>query len=106
MRSSSGRLFTVPRRPTIRDGQLFFKILNDPDTLADLEGRPDIPYMQAEGFQYVTGDVYRELTGRDLWQEMREAPLPLTDPEGEEFDFDDEREMLRRYPRLAASGRG
>jgi len=24
MRSSSGRLFTVPRRPTIRDGQDFF----------------------------------------------------------------------------------
>jgi len=30
----------------------FFRVLDDPDFLADLVGRPDVPYLLAEGFQY------------------------------------------------------
>src|SRR5262249_46305929 len=30
----------------------YFQVLDDPDSLTDLVGRKDTPYMQAEGFQY------------------------------------------------------
>jgi hypothetical protein len=30
---------------------LFFQVLKAPDSLADIVDRPDVPYMQAEGFQ-------------------------------------------------------
>ena len=35
----------------------FARVLSNPDALADLAGRPDIPYTQAEGFQYIADRV-------------------------------------------------
>ncbi|HEV3163871.1 MAG TPA: DUF4240 domain-containing protein [Isosphaeraceae bacterium] len=43
--------------------ELYYQILNDPDSLADVDGRPDVPYMQSEGFQYLAREVYEEKTG-------------------------------------------
>jgi hypothetical protein len=81
---------------------LFFKVLSDPDELADIVDRPAIPYMQAEGFQYVAGKVYEELTG--------EEQIPLTDsddsgpwePTGVRIDHDDDEVMRRHFPRIVA----
>lgn len=78
--------------------QRFLQALDDPDSLAEIIDRPDTPYMQAEGFQYVASKVYREKTGQ-------EAPLDdiksaSDEPAGEQFDFDDEEEMRERFPRL------
>jgi hypothetical protein len=78
---------------------LFQRVLNDPDTIADLVDRPDVPYMQAEGFQYIAGRVYEEKTGKSM-------PLGessgIDEPEGEKFDFDDEEVMSERFPKLLA----
>jgi hypothetical protein len=78
----------------------FFRVLEDPDALADIEGRPDVPYLQAEGFQYVASKVYRELTGKDMPQGR--GGRGRFEPEGKRIDHDDEDEMRRRFPRLVA----
>src|SRR5580765_4263085 len=44
----------------------FLQVLNDPDSLADIVGGPDGPYMQSEGFQYVASRVYKEKTGQSI----------------------------------------
>jgi hypothetical protein len=80
----------------------FTAALDDPDSLTDLLDRPDMPYMQSEGFQYVAGRVYKEKTGN-------EAPLAEDDdddspskPVGEKFDFEDDEIMEERFPKLVA----
>jgi hypothetical protein len=80
----------------------YFQVLHDSDSLADLVGRPDVPYMQSEGFQYVATDVYREQTGQDSIPEPEEEQLWPDEPAGERFDFEDEEVMRQRFPRLVA----
>src|SRR5262245_7521871 len=46
--------------------EMFEQILADPDFLAEIVDRPDLPYMQSEGFQYVAMKVYEEQTGEVL----------------------------------------
>lgn len=80
---------------------LFYQVLQDPDTLADLEGRPDVPYMQSEGFQYIASRVYKEKAGREMPQAAAPAGPP-PEPVGERFDHDDEALMRARFPKLVA----
>jgi hypothetical protein len=79
---------------------LYESILRDPDALADVVERPDTPYLQSEGFQYLAGQLYEEKTGKEL------PPDPTltfpAEPAGEEFDFDDAAGMKRRLPKLTA----
>jgi hypothetical protein len=81
---------------------MFAAILANPDYLADLVDRPDVPYMQTEGFQYVAMRVYREKTGEDRipLPERRRRGFPR--PKGRQLDHDDEKVMRRHYPRLVA----
>jgi hypothetical protein len=81
---------------------LFLQILEDPDTLADLADRFDIPYMQAEGFQYVASKVYREKTGQSIPEAAGEHAGPPPEPAGERIDHDDVEVMRRRFPKLVA----
>lgn len=81
--------------------ELFSRILEDPDTLADVAGGPDVPYLQAEGFQYVASRVYNEMTGEPLPQGKGDAGLPA-EPAGERIDHDDADVMRRHFPRLVA----
>ena len=76
---------------------LFFKILADPDSLTDIVDLPDTPYMQAEGFQYVASKVYKQVTGD--WPAGDYGP---NEPAGEDFDFEDDAEMAKRFPKLVA----
>jgi len=80
----------------------FFQVLNDPDALTDLDGRPDVPYMQSEGFQYVDYKVYKEKTGEDGMPEVDGIGSGPTEPLGERFDFEDDEEMRTRFPKLVA----
>ncbi len=79
--------------------KLFFQVLEDPDALADVVGRPDTPFMQAEGFQYVASKVYEEATGQDM---PRGEAAALTKPAGGRFDFEDEDLMRQRFPKIVA----
>jgi hypothetical protein len=81
--------------------EAYRRILADPDALADVAGRPDAPYMQGEGFQYVAPRVYRELTGRDMPEPAGPAPGPAK-PAGKRIDPEDKDVMRRRFPRLVA----
>jgi hypothetical protein len=81
----------------------FERVLKEPDFLAEIAGKPNRPYLLAEGFQYVAGDVYRERTGASLYDvpEVRDRPYKKA-PDGEPFDCDDREEMARRFPRIVA----
>ena len=80
---------------------VFFATLKDPDSLTDLLDRPNKPYMQGEGFQYVAGRVYREKTGHDMPTATSDDDFP-SKPAGEKFDFEDGEIMESRYPKLVA----
>jgi hypothetical protein len=80
----------------------FFQILNDPDSLTDLIGRKDMPYMQSEGFQYVDTKLYREKTGYDGMPEVIGERTYLTEPKGKRIDHDDDDEMRKHFPKLVA----
>ncbi|HEX8913170.1 MAG TPA: hypothetical protein VF796_12495, partial [Humisphaera sp.] len=74
----------------------------NPDELAETVGAKDMPYLGAEGFQYVAGRVYKAQTG----QELPDADPPYEPPElvnvGEPIESDDPEEMAARFPRLVA----
>ncbi len=77
----------------------FFQALKNPDSLADLVDRPDTPYMQAEGFQYVAGKVYKEKTGKEMTLGVADGPA---EPVGERIDHDDEEVMRELFPKIVA----
>ncbi len=82
----------------------FFRVLNDPDALADIVDRPDAPYMQAEGFQYVAGKVYEEKTGARMPPSEGEDDDDdsISEPKGERIDHDDDEVMRRHFPKIVA----
>jgi hypothetical protein len=79
----------------------FFAILADPDCLARLVKRPDVPYLQTEAFQYVAMRVYEEKTGEMMPMPEVKRPWPR-EPKGRRFNFDNEAVMRRRYPKIVA----
>lgn len=61
----------------------YVQVLEDPDSIVDFVDDADVPYMQSEGFQYVTGEVYEEMTGEDVPLDSEERQPELADPAGE-----------------------
>lgn len=78
--------------------KLFTRALENPDSLADLIGLPDTPYLQAEGFQYVALKVYRKKTGEEMPQ--GESGYAPDEPAGEPIEMEDEEVMRGHFPRL------
>jgi len=74
--------------------------LKNPDSLADiLDGDP----VDGFGLDAAAVRVYEEKTGMaDFYERLdrEEKNLPPPPPEGEDWDFEDEHEMRRRFPRL------
>jgi hypothetical protein len=81
----------------------FNAALDNPDSLADIIGLPDIPYMQAEGFQYIAGRVYKSQTGQEIHDSLYTVRAP-EHPIGHnrDVDFGDREYMSKHYPRLLA----
>lgn len=80
---------------------LFFQVLKDPDSLADIVDRPDMPYLGSEGFQYIASRVYKEKTGEEMPVTVGDFD-PEAEPAGKRIDHDDEKVMRRRFPKLVA----
>jgi hypothetical protein len=73
--------------------ETFRRAIDDPDSLADLPRNSDFFY---EEFLYAAYNAYENMTG-----EMIELNAPAHEPDpGEMWDFDDENEMKKRYPKL------
>jgi hypothetical protein len=73
--------------------EVFEKAILDPDSLSKFESES----IENESFGYVAGEAYENLTGKEI--EVTEN----SDEEesmGEEWDFDDESENLKRLPKL------
>lgn len=74
--------------------------LKNPDSLADLlDGDP----VSELGLDVAAARVYEEKTGKvDFYDRLdrEEKDLPPPPPEGIDWDFDDEKEMRKRFPRL------
>ena len=83
-----------------RGRHVYEAALKNPDTLADvLDGEP----VSGFGLDVAAVRVYEEGTGKDDFYdrlERAEADLPPPPPEGIDWDFEDETEMRRRFPRL------
>lgn len=84
--------------------------VGDPDSLA---AHPQIraPDQQAgregslwcEPILYVADDAYEAVTGHELTAEVTEVAAVVTEHSmGEDWDFEDDEEMRRRYPKLWA----
>jgi hypothetical protein len=74
--------------------------LRDPDSLADvLDGEP----VDGFGLDAAALRVYEQKTGMsDFFERLdrAEGDAPPPPPEGTDWDFEDEAEMRKRYPRL------
>jgi hypothetical protein len=83
-----------------RGRHVYESALKNPDTLADvLDGEPVSEF----GLDVAAARVYEETTGKDDFYDRldrAEADLPPPPPEGIDWDFEDETEMRRRFPRL------
>lgn len=77
----------------------FFRALKDPDSLAEVVGRRDAPYLQAEGFQYVASTVYKEKTKEEMPEGKTYRPAK---PAGRRIDHDNEAVMRRHFPKTVA----
>jgi hypothetical protein len=88
---------------------MFCPALKDPDTLSRVRVEPD----EAEWECYPAMDAYMEATGIDDHDAFHEAyeeafgrPAghasddPDVEPKGKRWDFDDDDEMQKRYPKL------
>lgn len=74
---------------------VYEKALEDPDSLADL---PDLEEdVECEDILYVASSAYESVTGTA----MPNVPVSLPDL-GDGWDFDDDAEMKKRYPKLFA----
>jgi len=78
--------------------KMYEAVLKNPDALAGIFDRPDVPYLQGEGFGYIPGKIYQELTGKPI--DFKGYPEGPEDPEGEKWDFEDEEEVAERLPKL------
>ena len=77
----------------------------DPDTLAEVpaivDPEDDWEGVECEDMLSVAWDAHRAATGEQLPADSWSVTYPQLDAESD-FDFDDEDEMRRRLPRLAA----
>jgi len=78
--------------------EIFYRVVENPDSIADLIGKSTTPFLSEEGFQYVASQVYEKLTAKELPLNDVDA-AELTDPV---FDFDDITLMKQHYPKLTA----
>lgn len=82
-----------------RGRAVFEAALADPDSLAGVVTTDELYEVACEDVLGTAWEAHQELTGRDLPASSRTEPLPDL---GEGWDFDDEDEMRRRYPRISA----
>jgi hypothetical protein len=75
----------------------FEAALRDPDSLADHA----LPDLACEDILYVASAAYKAVAGQEMPADVR--PFPDLGPG---WDFDDDKEMGRRYPRLHAAFAG
>jgi hypothetical protein len=84
-----------------RGRHVYEAALKAPDTLADvLDGDP----VDGFGLDVAAVRVYEETTGRDDFYDRldrAEADNPPPPPEGADWDFDDDAEVRKRFPRLS-----
>jgi hypothetical protein len=105
------------RAGVIAQGREWYeKAQASPDSLADNpaaragRGWPDTETLFYEAVNYAAADAFNRVTGRgnnDFYQALKRSREARQDRDrsepdmGEDFDFDDPREMRRRLPRLA-----
>ncbi len=82
-----------------RGRAVFEAALADPDSLADVVTTDELYEVACEDVLGAAWEAHQQLTGRNLPAGSARAPRPEL---GEGWDFDDDAEMRRRYPRISA----
>jgi len=78
---------------------VFEAAVADPDSLADVVTVDDLYEVECEDLLGAAWEAHQQLTGGVLPSGSGREPLPDL---GDGWDFDDENEMRRRYPRISA----
>ncbi|WP_238005544.1 hypothetical protein KZZ52_17410 [Dactylosporangium sp. AC04546] len=78
----------------------FTAFRDDPDTLADILDR--LGWDSAEVFGAVSAEVYREATGREIWDDGATPIEPGSPPIGSAEIVHDRVLQQQRFPRLTA----
>ncbi|PCJ53551.1 MAG: hypothetical protein COA79_22800 [Planctomycetota bacterium] len=87
--------FTDFRYGLISKGKEIYQTgVTSPDSLADFE----LGDIENESFGYVAQEVYEEKTSQELPRGESQHPA---DPIGDDWDFDDEDECLKRMPKIS-----
>jgi len=76
--------------------EIFEKALDNPDSLVEL----DIPKINNESFGYVAGDIYKEKSGNDIYDNYPARIGACDDDLGEQWDFEDYDESFDRLPNI------
>ncbi|HUF62381.1 MAG TPA: DUF4240 domain-containing protein [Verrucomicrobiales bacterium] len=78
----------------------YYRVLEDPDSLAEIAFARDVPYLFSDGFYMAAGRAYEVVTGEEM---DYDEPIPDGEPTGEAIDFSDEVSLRKRFPRLYAA---
>ncbi|WP_238005875.1 DUF4240 domain-containing protein [Dactylosporangium sp. AC04546] len=78
----------------------FAAFRDDPDTLVDILDR--LGWDSAEVFGAVAAEVYRDTTGREIWEDGAPPIEPGTPPTGSAEIVHDRAVQQQRFPRLTA----
>jgi hypothetical protein len=79
-----------------RGKDAFERVTKHPDDLAEIAPDADDD-LEFESFIYVPDQVYEDLTGESI---DLAAAGAIRDPKGKQWDFEDDDEMKRRYPKI------
>ncbi|MFC7221160.1 DUF4240 domain-containing protein [Streptomyces polyrhachis] len=79
--------------------EVFEGALHEPDELAELlDGFDEEEDGEAEALRYAADEAYEQLTGLEIPEP--ELPPPPPEPSGEALDFEDDRVLAERFPKL------
>jgi len=86
-----------------RGREVYEKALSNPDSLAEMEFEDlDDIYDELfnEGFGYIAIELYEEKTDKDIYDSIDNNPYGKDEQMGEEWDFDNREECIKRLPKL------
>ena len=79
----------------------YFRVIAQPDYLAEVLEPSDVPTLRTSGFQQVAARIYRDVTGADIPHQHGNG-IASGKPVGAPIDHANVAELRRRFPKLVA----
>jgi len=89
-----------------RGREIYENAIKNPESLVDLKLNDDenerFDELFNESFGYIASEVYEEKTDEEIYDYRENNPYGSDEDMGEDWDFDDKDECLKRLPKLTA----